>query len=480
MRFHRVLTAGMILFSLVLASCETGKSTGPSSDEYTTVTILVKDELGRTVSSAPITTNPPTEEIVTDSEGKAVFTNMLVKQYAFYVRRPGYPAYSQIITINSKSTEPITLVVETLTPKVNISFPTNDKFVSIYDIRFTGTAFDAEDGVLPDSTCIWYSNIDGEIGRGKNIVLDILTLGTHNITLEATDSDNKKSSATVQIKLVDYYPDSYFPLPRGAHWIYHHKLEQFSILNESGYIENWTLYNIEVDIDDNNQRISNMTYKVKVLNRTREYQYTVIDDIEKDSGNIYVKKTSENLQMWNGNPLGTPSEELNITTAYDPHYLLVKNTRNPGDTSSFETKMGAIVSWIYKDPFFGPKEFTEHFDVITSVTIGDVETLETSWGELNTIPLTITQQESVRKWWLAPGLGIVKLTYNSFKMPPSANLLVSNLTAYSNKNTVTLKNAAEVYTNYQSPQLNTEPIPAEDSFERMKALRNILKNISPR
>ena len=56
-------------------------------------------------------------------------------------------------------------------------------------ISFNGTAHDAKGRPLTDSSLVWTSSIDNQIGTGTDFALSSLSLGTHTITLTATDSD---------------------------------------------------------------------------------------------------------------------------------------------------------------------------------------------------------------------------------------------------------------------------------------------------
>lgn len=470
----------VIILALVSWGCESKKTTGPVLDEYINIVIVVNDEYGRPVAGANVTTNPPTEEITTNAEGKAVFENLLVRQYTFYVRRPIYPVYTKTIVLKSSNTQDIEFIVNTLPPDATILYPEDKNFISIYNIRFSGNATDAEDGVLPDSSLVWYSDRDGILGNGKEIFLNTLSLGNHIITMEATDSDLKKDTAAVSINLADYRPDSYFPLPLGAQWTYTHQTSKFSILNDSGYNENWELDSFNVKVDDNNIRTSKMTYRVKIINQTKEYNYTISDEIEMEGSDIFIKKTLENLKVWNGNPFGNPNEELNITTTYNPHQLLIKNVIDPSRNIGFEDLVIAEVTWLYKDPFFGLREFIEKFHVTTTYAIGDIETIETVWNQqFNCIPITITQQESVRTWWVARGIGIVRLKYNSFRIPSVADIFITNMTPYTEEET-SLQKIVSDYSFSTPVPVNTQPVPSKDSPERLMELSKILKSLAPR
>lgn len=106
-------------------------------------------------------------------------------------------------------TDNITVVIQQA-PIVQITAPSNNtSFITASDITFTGTASDAEDGVLSGNSLAWYSSIDGLIGVGGP-VLTTLSIGNHLIRLTATDSSGTTSQASISITVDD--------IPRKTGW----------------------------------------------------------------------------------------------------------------------------------------------------------------------------------------------------------------------------------------------------------------------
>jgi hypothetical protein len=64
---------------------------------------------------------------------------------------------------------------------------------------FQGLATDPEDGPLSGEALSWSSNVDGPLGTGAAIVVDHLSLGPHQITLSATDSDGMIGNSSIHI-----------------------------------------------------------------------------------------------------------------------------------------------------------------------------------------------------------------------------------------------------------------------------------------
>ena len=74
-------------------------------------------------------------------------------------------------------------------PTAEITNPSDqDEFDEGENISFTGTGNDAEDGALSGGDLVWRSSIDGVIGTGGSVSDRDLSLGTHTISLTATDS----------------------------------------------------------------------------------------------------------------------------------------------------------------------------------------------------------------------------------------------------------------------------------------------------
>ena len=86
-------------------------------------------------------------------------------------------------------------------PTVSITSPTDgDSFSDGTIITFAGQASDTEDGNLTTNLA-WSSNIDGTIGTGGNFSTS-LSLGTHTITAQVSDSSGLSTSRNITIGVV--------------------------------------------------------------------------------------------------------------------------------------------------------------------------------------------------------------------------------------------------------------------------------------
>jgi hypothetical protein len=83
-------------------------------------------------------------------------------------------------------------------PTVTISTPSNNaSFVQGTSVTMSGSASDAEDGNLTTKIA-WTSSIDGSLGAGGS-VSKVLSLGTHVITAQVSDSNGAAKSASITV-----------------------------------------------------------------------------------------------------------------------------------------------------------------------------------------------------------------------------------------------------------------------------------------
>ena len=441
------------------------------------------DDFNRPIVEATITTSPETVGVVTDNNGIAVFENIPVRKYALVIKHTGYPMQIEDISLEKADSQTVSITMQSQKPDVAISFPVQNSFVSSRAIRLEGRVVDVEDGILPDSLCVWQSNVDGIIGTGQELVIDSLTLGSHVLTLIGTDSDGKSNQKSITITVVDYDPASYFPIPYGAQWVYSHTKEIFTLLNDNANTETWTLKDISVEIDMNDRRIAKMFYTKRLQGKTEEYHFTVIDDLRKNGTAIEVTKTVETLEIWAGNASGNPDDQLVVETEYSPSYVIVPETNNPVVNSTSEDVVNVTSTWSYYDPATGQQDFTERFIASTTVEYGDLVEMKIAGATYTTIPITITQGDleieafSKRQWWLARGIGIVKLTYNSFQDVPEAEIFSTNLSNYGSLATTEKRVAQTAYNGYAP--IVAVGVPAEKGMARMRCIRDILHQRIP-
>jgi hypothetical protein len=100
-------------------------------------------------------------------------------------------------------------------PTATITAPTPDATFTVGTaITFAGSATDPEDGTLTGASLVWKSDRDGQIGTGTSFSVSTLSVGTHVITLTATDSQGATGTRTVSIVVTA--PSGPGPLTNGA------------------------------------------------------------------------------------------------------------------------------------------------------------------------------------------------------------------------------------------------------------------------
>lgn len=94
----------------------------------------------------------------------------------------------------------LTVLPMNAAPTVTITSPTGGMTVTAgTPVTLSGTASDPEDGALSGMALAWRSDLDGVLGTGSPLMTSSLRVGTHTITLTATDSGGRTASASVQL-----------------------------------------------------------------------------------------------------------------------------------------------------------------------------------------------------------------------------------------------------------------------------------------
>ena len=149
---------------------------------------------------------------------------------------------------------------------------------------------------------------------------------------------------------------------------------------------------------------------------------------------------------------------------------------------SFETTVTENVTWYYKyagdEPFSDDRSYYETIEVETAVGVGNSEIVETGIGTYEAVPLTIIQGDSVRKWWLAKGIGIVRIEYNTFESPTITALTDTNILTYAGIN-----HSQKAAKNSFSPagdNILMEINAPSNTPERMREVCRLLRGLCPR
>ena len=439
--------------------------------------INIKDEVDRPIIGAALTTIPATQEVITDNNGTAFLENVPVQPYLFTVTPRNLPPVKRNVVLDENTLEYIDFIITSEPPVMQILEPPDDKVTTPFNVVFEGMGTDNEDGVLPDSVLVWYSNSDGKLGTGNKITVDELSRGNHIITLDGTDSDNKTGTTTISIAIVDYDPDSYFPLLENSTWRYRHTTPNFYIVTPDNVSEFWELKDLTISIDDENRRISTVYYDISIGIVIKHFRYTLVDYLETDNGNIYVTKTTEELREWKENEENNPYYLLNVNTSYTPNYLILKNITDPTSESHYESTVRAETEWSYKYYSIVSSVFRESINLTTTVDVGDMKYIQTDIRLFNALKISFNTTDSIKTWWLTRGLGLVSLEYNLSDSEQAAVLINSDMLEFYREPVVS---KAAGYVPVQSAPASLQRLQlSRETGEGFMELRKILRGMLP-
>ncbi|MBI2575586.1 hypothetical protein HYV84_00070, partial [Candidatus Woesearchaeota archaeon] len=113
-----------------------------------------------------------------------------------------YNAISEANELDNTLTEIVT--VFTNFPTATITSPAHNK-VSCGDVTLTGSGTDPQDGSLNNTLLNWTSHLQGDLGNGTSRAVN-LSLGVHDITLKATDSQGFSDNETLTLNIIPCNP----------------------------------------------------------------------------------------------------------------------------------------------------------------------------------------------------------------------------------------------------------------------------------
>jgi hypothetical protein len=146
----------------------------------------------------------------TDDAGSYSFSLLPAGNYTIVVSgvpNVTFPSPSQTVALAVGEATRVDFVSAANTPPVaTITSPADGQsYVANMGIAFSGSAQDAEDGVLSGGALVWTSSIDGAIGTGASFSRP-LSAGVHTIMLVATDMQGATGSASVDITVANANP----------------------------------------------------------------------------------------------------------------------------------------------------------------------------------------------------------------------------------------------------------------------------------
>ncbi|MFO7885765.1 MAG: choice-of-anchor U domain-containing protein [Desulfobacteraceae bacterium] len=106
-------------------------------------------------------------------------------------------------------TAAVVIHVRNTGPEIEISAPADETDFAFGElIHFQGNVLDPEEGNLTGDALVWTSSRGDPMGTGESFAIDTLSIGSHVITLTATDSEGAIAEASINITVKDQGPDS--------------------------------------------------------------------------------------------------------------------------------------------------------------------------------------------------------------------------------------------------------------------------------
>ena len=243
-----------------------------NSDETQTISWLGTDADGDSLTYAitysingvdwlPLDVNITDTELAVDTNTLPGSTNAIIRVIA-----------SDGINTSSDESDAL-FTVATKGPQASISTPEDNANVEQdVPIWFQGSAYDLEDGNLGDDALVWRSDLDGELGTG-DAILTSLSLGQHQITLSATDSDGNISSSEINVTVQQTVPQPPDTKPNLLSPLHESLTNDTTLMFSWDAIDDAGAYRIEVD---NNPDF--LTPEVATDTGSLTYEATLIDD----------------------------------------------------------------------------------------------------------------------------------------------------------------------------------------------------------
>jgi len=432
------------------------------------------------IPDAVITTEPETVTVTTDAQGHANLGTYPLQNFRYIItkRKTTFTDFFPTMYITNGKFELVISIGDYMS-LVEIISPSDNEYLPSKNVHLIGDGCYITGEPLSDDNFNWYSDIDGTLGKGREIILKSLSLGHHTITLYSLYGLQRSSVHSIGINVFFFDEESYFPLPYNGYWDYRYQTTDFSVTDDTGGIEYWTINDLQVSANDVNTRNCLMEYAITKGNTTKYCRYYVVDYYEIFRENICVTKTTEQVLIFDDeNRQNEPIEQLEVETAYKPRYLLIKEYMDPATESSYETSVPSVVTWEYRHGNSRSLSFTETMNIETSYEIGETETVETEIGTFEAVPLTIFTGDTVRKWWLAKGIGIIQLEYDTFDFPLTATLYDTNIFSFS-EDSQAKKSISNSFYNGGSHLRKVLKSPP-DTPERMLELCRLLRGLCPR
>ena len=276
---------------------------------------------------------------------------------------------------------------ESKLPETVINSPANGSvFAENATISFTGVSTDKENRSLVGSSLEWSSNSDGVFGTGAD-TSTVLSVGSHNITLEAADSDGGVGSNTVTITV------------NAAPMIENTIANPNVVVTGDSTVISWSVVDTEGDT---------LTCSLDV-NGDGTVDYTIDDcDNNTSQSHTYSVPGEYSLSLTVSDAINVPVQQGLSITVSDPVVVNVPPTVSRFDSDSSSLEVGESLS-------FGWSVSDDGDALICSLDAGDGSAIYTIDNCANNISQTHTYTQSgtfLATFTVSDGINSVEETFS--------------------------------------------------------------------
>ena len=376
------------------------------------IRVTIHDIEGPPVPNATVSIAGTSNQSTTNENGECTFTNVVMGNLTFNVVCRSFAA-TRVVKSSETLADNIdqSIFVDIPPPVISINTPQGD-FLNYKDLLLSCEAIDALGQPVPDSLIVWEENNLGEIGRGRKIEDIPFRVGDWTLNVTATDIYGFQNKSSRKFSVYYFNPESYFPMSTTGYWEYAYDNPQIVIVYEN-YTELLIFSDIRVTITNGSQMVTTVGYEIHTEDDVDYADYTVTDRFNVSHDSLLVKSSQEILNRWENPSTGYYFEGktwIRTNTTYDQPLLIMSNTASPLPGEELSTTCRALISYDLNDTVF-TRSFKAYMTTTTISTTGDTEPISVNGKSYETVPVTIHQNETVKRWWLAQGIGILRMEH---------------------------------------------------------------------
>ena len=352
----------LLLVVLAVASCSDDDSTGSKDSTAPAVSIVAPKNAvtreGIVDVSISANDNAGISKVEFYADGQLVGTDTTTPyevewdlsgydddtQHTFYAKAYDTGGNVKVTETRTLTKGPSAVPVATLTSPVD-----GWTVMQGYLTELTGSATDLEDGVLSDANIVWSSDLQGVLKSGTDVDYRGFIIGTHEITMTATDEDGNVDTKTVTITVTENDQD-YAYVQEGTYTIGAPLFEPTTVtftrpfivskteLSLRDFLENMDTSKLTSALDFT-RRGSKLAEKVDSLDDLPLYNRDIVEDVDTYGDYPATFFTYLEYAMY--------CESINDRDGFNPSYAYY------GESNVLKDRIGdalKLVLWTHEDP----------------------------------------------------------------------------------------------------------------------------------